>query len=605
MGNLRDNNRQNPKLRVNMDEYWDFVVSHDALPCSNVSDGEFCGDNIVSYIDVTDPECVDGEEWIQSKPDFVWENGYANEHDMINIGYTGVDNGLYKYRKDRITNQEFFDIFTKSKYHIDEGDLRLKLHTVSGTHVIYDYPLHIDDDSVKLNGGFYQGFFRTECGKYNILPHKIDDAWSFDFTLKKCDLKPESHKTLNDKYPNNKGIFFYIGTRAENKWVYLYEKDDCFTLSPDDYVEDSYIDPEGYIINNFFGMYDSIVVEPDACELDWDDIIDYSPFFQGGKVMTETPTRICNKKVKSRCCKCSTVKRCEPIPPSYDLSDVFDIDESYFDSDYVEDEIDISYFDYKTDNGLSISGANDYYFYTDNKFMLFDRTKDGYTVNSWEEGTKMMFYGKKNKFKGNLFMLMNRTKTGYTVNTIQDLIDEANSKYDGIYKDIWNNAFALRITDEGAIGYRYIVPDCSGENDYEVKEGYSDKGIVPDCEWFTVHVRIEADGKMMRVLFYVNGKLVYITDEMPKLKLRALDELNEKQEGVPFNISLGGGTQGLADVVQRNYMLDPSRVYPLEEHFAGSFIGYLKNFRFHNGWVGYDCIKNNSAVDLNVSTANR
>ena len=639
MGNLRDRNHQNPKLRVNMDEYWDFTVSHDAIDCYQINGSGLCNDDLISYIDMTDESCYDGDSWLFSKQDYSWVDGYAVEHDMANIGYTGVDNGLIRYRRDRINNKTFFDLFTGSKYHIDDDDIRLKLHAVSGSTALYDYPLHVENGSVELNGGFYQGFFRTECGKYNVLPHKIDSAWSFEVTLKKCDLKPSSKKTLNDKYPENKGIFFYIGTRAENKWVYLYEKDDeCYTLSPDNYVEDAHIDKEGYIINNFFDLssvYDvpyqfpndediygnvhSKILKP--CILHEP----YVPEYHVKSIITQcgckrkywkVPVYPSDVKEEEKSeiepddyVEIPTISTCGSMSPDNYVDEsgidpiVEEIIDAYnrIDCDYVADEIDISYFDYQTDNGMSISGVNQYYFYTDNKFMLFDRTKDGYKVNNWVEGTKMMYYGTKNKFKGNLFMLMNRTKTGYTINDIQELIDRANNQYDSLYKDIIYNAFALRITDDGEIGYRYIVPDCTGEEDYLIQEGYSDKGVIPDCEWTTVHVRIERQGKLMKLLFYVNGKLVYITDTMPMLNLRKLDEINEKQEGVPFNISLGGGTQGLAETVQRNYMLDPSRVYPLEKHFAGTFIGYLKSFRFYNGWLSYDCISNNYEIERLVS----
>ena len=73
-----------------------------------------------------------------------------------------------------------------------------------------------------------------------VLPDKLeeDDEWNFQFTLNKVEFEKESNKTLNDKHPNNKGIFFYIGTRAENKWIYLYDDidDECFTLSYDNYI---------------------------------------------------------------------------------------------------------------------------------------------------------------------------------------------------------------------------------------------------------------------------------------------------------------------------------------------------------------------------------
>ena len=86
----------------------------------------------------------------------------------------------------------------------------------------------------------------------------------------------------------------------------------------------------------------------------------------------------------------------------------------------------------------------------------------------------------------------------------------------------------------------------------------------------------------MKLYFYVNGMLKFVSDELDKLDLRELNDIYEKQETVPFNISLGGGTQGLAETILPNYMLDPYRVYPIEENFAGSFIGYMRSFRFYN-----------------------
>ena len=75
----------------------------------------------------------------------------------------------------------------------------------------------------------------------------------------------------------------------------------------------------------------------------------------------------------------------------------------------------------------------------------------------------------------------------------------------------------------------------------------------------------------MKLHFYVNGKLVYVTKELPRIRMRVLNDIYEKQEGVPFNISIGGGTQGLAETILQNYMMGPTRVYPLEQNFARKF----------------------------------
>jgi hypothetical protein len=216
--------------------------------------------------------------------------------------------------------------------------------------------------------------------------------------------------------------------------------------------------------------------------------------------------------------------------------------------------------------------------------MLFDRTKEGKNVNNWVEGTKVMYYGRNNHFKGNLFILMNRTKTGYTISNIDELRNK-NANYYNPYADLYDNALAFRITDEGEIGYRLLTKDCGIEdrNKTSIIEGYSFKNVIPNCEWVKINIRISfINGNKMKFMFYITNKLVYVSKELPKISLRELNDLYEKQEGVPYNISIGGGTQGLSETIQYNYMLNPTRVYPLEENFGGSFIRYIKSFKTYN-----------------------
>jgi hypothetical protein len=210
----------------------------------------------------------------------------------------------------------------------------------------------------------------------------------------------------------------------------------------------------------------------------------------------------------------------------------------------------------------------------------------------------MRYIGNRNSFKENLFLLMNRTCTGYNVHNIDELRNQYSTEYN-VYNDVYNNALAFRITDEGAIGYRYLTVDCEKENKLGVEEGYSKNGIIKENQWQVINVKIDAIGNVMKLRFYVDGKLIFVTKELPKLDLRHLKEEKEKQEGVPFNISLGGGTQGLIDTILPNYMLDPYRVYPLEKYFAGTFIGYLKSFKFYNCTMEYMYINNNFKYEIN------
>ena len=254
-------------------------------------------------------------------------------------------------------------------------------------------------------------------------------------------------------------------------------------------------------------------------------------------------------------------------------------------ADYVEAELDISDFDYETYEGLSLKLANQYYFYTDNKFLLFDRTKNGYQVKNWVEGTTVMYKGRRSRFKGNLFLLMHRGPGGYTVRDI-DALREKDDNYYNPYNDLYNNALGFRITDEGEIGYRMLSLDCEkeGRDKTTVLEGYSEKGLIEDGKWYVINVKIVFTFGKMKLFFYIDGKLVYVTRDLPALDLRKLKEVGMKQEGVPYNISIGGGSQGLAETILPNYMFNPNRIYPIEQNFAGSFIGYIKGFRM------YDCM---------------
>ena len=649
MANLKDNNYHNLKIRVNKDEYWDFFINKDSFGRFNSSPNSMYDKCLISYIDASLSECVvSGDTWLVSTDSYQWESAVTSSYTLNNIGYTGIDNGLITYRKDRISNKEFFDIFTNSKYDIEGDDNRLKLHAVSGNTLQYEYPVKIEDGIITFNGGFYQGFFKTECDKYFILPSSMDnfDTWEFEFVLNKCEMEREAKYTLNDKYPNNKGIFFYMGTRAENKWIYMYDTtvDECLTLAYDNYIEDAEISFKDYIVGNFydvepeyedddiddylnFNYYDESYYTPseqdlmdDYVECDghsiMDDYLDYDikPRIIDETLPHETLSGACCCKGEKgattqvaffNACGCLQFKNirksggcngvsCSDIFGDGDYIDDFDGVEE--DPGYFENEMNIVDFEYETDNGFKIASANDYYFYTDNKFLLFDRTCNGYTTRDWVEGTRMMYFGKKNKFKGNLFILMNRTCTGYTVRDIDKLRDAANNVYDDTYNDIYNNAFAFRITDDGEIGYRYLVLDCESENEnkYTVEEGYSFPGVIKDCEWHTVHVKVKSFVGKIKLYFYVDGKLVYITKELPSFNFHALNDLYEKQEGVPFNISLGGGTQGLAETILPNYMIEPTRVYPLEQNFAGSFIGYMKSFKFYNCSMEFMAISNNN-----------
>ena len=606
MSNILNNNFHNLRLNVNNDEYWDFFLNNDYFESYNFNSSSMYDDCLISLIDVALYDCV-FEDDINGISNYSWELSNTSEYTLNNIGYTGFDNGLLYFRKDKITNRDFVKLYTESKYKI-KNDKALQLHKVTGSTMAYEYPLTVEDYAIKLNGGFYQGFFKTECEKYQVLPSVLEqgDTWAYEFVLKKCEFDKESDKTLNDKYPENKGIFFYLGTRAENKWIYLYDEngnDECFTLSPDDYVEDAEIDVKTHKINAFLDM--SLEMPSPWEETALDDYVSNKYYLNGVYNHTNFP----NKQLAFNPQNINDVIDIGELilacnnETSVDICDSFGDDylESEFDDncdfDYIENDIDISDFVYNTDEGFVI-GKYEEYFETDNKFLLFDRTCDGFNVKNWKEGSVVRYVNEKHTFNENLFLLMNRTCSGYNVSNISSLKKSVKKEYD-IYADLYNNALAFRITDDGAIGYRYLVKNCDDELPYKVLEGYSNDNIIHNDKWSVIHVKINAYLDTMKLKFYVNGTLVFVTDELPKLNLRKLNEIYDKQETVPYNISLGGGTQGLCDTILPNYMIEPYRVYPLEKHFAGTFIGYFKSFKFYNCNMEFLNILNNFKYEMN------
>lgn len=162
MSNILNHNRDIFQFDLNKEDYWDFQICLDNAG-GIIHEGlvERC---LSSYIDISDDECVWFDN-IYSNHKYVWENA-INDGELVfnSFGYTSVDNGKTYYEKDKITNKEFFEIFTNTKYSFEDKDLRLTLTKVRGNHQLYDYSNDItmweDKFQVsKLNGGWYQGFF--------------------------------------------------------------------------------------------------------------------------------------------------------------------------------------------------------------------------------------------------------------------------------------------------------------------------------------------------------------------------------------------------------------------------------------------------------------
>lgn len=583
-----------------------------------------------------------------------WPNAINDGVDMEDIGMTGVDNGLIKFDKYNITNKEFLDIYFHSKYHIESGDTRFFMTPVTGNTQQYKYPMYLVTDAegkyIAFKGGFYQGFVKLEGFDYQVLPTNYNKEYLFHFEIRpRTDYETE-RGIVNDTHSGNSGTFFFIGTRAENKFFPFYKESSATTEMKIDREEEPEGECKGFDVNDDKAWLKD---EPDtAC----DRLKEYTPnsFFVIGDGYFRADEIECNQMIEEEeievkldsCCKtriypdhlytydfypdstcdCGCKKEkdedeekpCKVCGGTYpkDLYDDNECCERGFEkaieTPYVITDsmkIDKTGKSYTDSDGHGLTERGFYEIETDNKFIMFDRTPDGVTTDTYEEGMTVRLSGKKHWPDVNYFLVFDRTETGLTTDKIdkyQD-IEEYRQLYEkeyNIYKDIRGNVFALKINDDGSIGYKYGVLNCDEDNvnHYEVKEEYSKPGIIKFDKWNTVNLRFavinpavnkcDTKQRKMRLMIYVNGFLIFISKELDTILLKALDDVYQKQEAVPYNMSIGGGSIGLLETILPDYYALPEYLLPIERDFCGTFIGDIKSFKIYEGFINYSSIAN-------------
>jgi len=204
-------------------------------------------------------------------------------------------------------------------------------------------------------------------------------------------------------------------------------------------------------------------------------------------------------------------------------------------------------------------------------------------------------------------------------------VDSKPLKYHEEYKDLDYNAIGVRITEDGRIGYRAIYPtdkcytgstqDVTGittnsfitEPDDQCKnhsvskivtkhmtieECYTKKPIINLNENKFLHISTVferdfpyntdcelkyGDYKKGTLSIYINGFLVLRNHDFIEIITHALDEQDELQKTVPYNISFGGGTQNL---IEATYLDNTKKIDTvLERFFAGTFMGGVKDLQ--------------------------
>ena len=613
MANIKINNTRKLDFKIRKDEYWDLMLSkEDSSGAAFDWDDNAC---LAAFVSPEEGECIRYFDKGKVFSSVSWGSAVNSGDDemsgvtLYNIGFTGVDNGLVFYDKNLIDNAQFFKYYTESFYSTC-GDTRLSLSVSrcnTGEHI---YPIRVVDDQVKYfecKGGFLQGFYKTYGYDYQTLPNIIEDEWNMSFVIRPRSDYQVLEGTLNYEHPKNKGIFFYMGMRAENKFWDVdatdgeksgftadrYNIDGGYdTIDSRKYVQDDCSEEFQFIEET--GAYEDKCPVPEA----WADDSYISEGYEQeeGTVLSGCPTAE------------------DSMDGDYiHFNPCEGEDDPWIEAGYTVKEISLDGItDIETSNGHNIFENTDNYYEikSDNKYLLFNNTCSGYTVEKWEkegaEDKTFIFTTKKNSKIPNYYLLFNNTCTGYTVDTIGEYLNSIKEPYD-LYSDYIRNAFALKYNDDGSLTYKYIVKDLGSgcptsdysdfQGDYindttHIIEETTLPGLVKDGEWTNVHLRFKllgnglgkcdtnVGGRLMKIYIYVGGLLKFISRPIPAFNFRELAEVYDKQESVPYNISLGGGTQGLADTVGLNFMDYTPYELPLEKYFGGTFLGDIRLFKF-------------------------
>ena len=503
---------------------------------------------------------------------------------LCNVGLTGIDNGLVQ----RLSG-ESIDITTglytnnTDKYSRYKYDRRMKLHPITGFTTSenrlwnddsYDYNLNYQTDNnsvgyyAKLSGGFFQGFYKLPGYEYQVFPQRVPLGWTTEILLR-YRWTGNTEVGLNKRYPENKGTFFFMGSRSENKF---YHYADGHPLSDSGYTRVT----EGLNCMQTCECGKTGKTNENSC---------YKVYQQSGGTSTN-----CSCGCP---CNCTTTVEYPELNPLYDgISNALSLRLS---GDTGNPKLCVKTYRI-TGSCQPISACT-----TEETYVT------GTTLTEWCST------------KG-IFDICSGTTYSNVEHWVQiDTVFQRNSWFDtcDLYDKgglglITNTIFTATPANNSV---SLIEPPLTHEKDYDP--------ATTEIVTFNDNWTEEQKYRLGTLKFYVNGKLFLVIENFEEIIPRLLNTPKEKQIGVPYNISIGGGTQGLHDnltfsggcptnINSATYQQDPeclttydldNTIYSglttqikLEEYFGGSLIGDISAFRMYTEPLNASQIKHNFRI---------
>ena len=612
MGNIKNFNFNKVRLKLSNSDYWDFFLTSDDSPSQPV-EPVLSGECLVVKYDFNDvsifPNSATTASTIYSLVS--WNKAINTGYTFSSYGLTGIDNGFITFDKDPMdpTNQNLVDVLTGTTLIIPSGDTRFQMQLVSGTTEDYIYPTEritgsTVGDYTQFCGGFYQGYYKIDGSTYQVLPTRVNQGWVAEFWLKPQDIcSGTTGTTLNDTYPDNKGFFFYMGTRAENKfWNQFYGNNTGCTSG-------CTINTGDTSCSAFTGSVTTWCTVPK--EQDITLIGDYgfgvplsppriditlitNPFLIYGRAYDSSAPRLTGTtdSIISSAITNTTTGHRDGCSSTNIYGYMYNAGGCNLTSPDGLGTKTVCNYD---GNGISIGKTREVLTDFQNPFLIYGRGSGSIS------GCSCCACGGPNDGLGS------ETVCSYSGRTAPETEIDYNL-------DVIDNALGFRITDDGRIGYRMltVTGHCytasTGQKVYTsgitVEEGYSSANTITSNAWSYIAIRYSTNylddcaltfphrrkGKLM---FYVNSKLKYVVNNFPEFIAKRLDEYKGKQIGVPFNFSLGGGSQGLIESQTFDGPDMEDRGLPIETNFAGTFIGGISQFKFNICDLNYTQIQYN------------
>jgi hypothetical protein len=503
------------------------------------------------------------------------ESGCFSSETICDIGLTGIDNGLISgmtgnsisYTMGLLTGNSMFDRYSydrRFKMFQVKSNVRELGSYFSGITAATDYGVVSFDEYPygryhELYGSFYQGFYKLFGYDYEVLPTRFHKGWSVEMLLRprvSNDYLPTvGETTLNEYYPNNKNIFFYMGTRAEDKFYHPADYQLTGTSSGYTPVTQTSKDLETCACSNTaITNSDCITVYPKTGQTE----IHKINYFEKPKVVCEMVTDpIHNPLDDSMSNALAIMFSGNPLNPNI-CARVLKITG-----------------DCTTSGSCFDTGQTYTSGYTIETYCSTSRIYDSCTGTTWVEYPHWVQVDI--SFERNMYL------------------DECDLYWRGGIGNLTHSAYTASMASNSISLVRPPVTH------YDLPEEQIEI-VSLDREWID-----DLYYRLGKLTIYVNGKKFFVIDNFEEVIPRPLNERKERQVGVPFNISWGGGTQGLHENLVLSalttgntftYQQDP-QLFPdyilqqtslsglntnilIEQSFAGSFDGAISQFRMYS-----------------------